>query len=74
MARFILEYDVCLETETKCFILENCDASMVSPNGDSSQFCLIDVLNLETINEIDSEDLEHLNSLLTEGVNYIEIC
>ena len=80
MARFILDYDTTLNTETKMFIVDNLEPSMVSPNGDSSQYCLTDVI--DTIYDADTknldyeivEDYKYLNQLASEGVNYIEIC
>jgi hypothetical protein len=86
MARFILEYDVALESATKGWLLDNVNVSMVSPNGDSAQFCLEDVLNklkqdYDFIKDLahnslkwDKLDYIYLDSLLKEGVNYIEIC
>jgi hypothetical protein len=86
MARFILEYDVALESATKGWLLDNVKVSMVSPNSDSAQFCLEDVLNKLKQDYDFTKDLAHnslqwdkldyiyLDSLLKEGVNYIEIC
>jgi hypothetical protein len=84
MARFILDYDTSLNKETKTIIINNCRASMVSPSGDSVQYCLADVIDFLTkdftsehlIGELDDlvEDIEFLNELSSENVDYIEIC
>ncbi|MEW5675523.1 hypothetical protein ABGT15_04355 [Flavobacterium enshiense] len=76
--RFILEYDVSLSEETKIWIIDNCKASMVSPNNDSSQYCLIDILDkmydLGFDKSLYVEDYRELQRLSNEGVSYIEIC
>jgi hypothetical protein len=75
MARFILEYDVALESATKGWLLDNVNVSMVSSNGDSAQFCLEDVI--DAMYDLDfgsNDDSKYLKNLLYEGVNYIEIC
>jgi hypothetical protein len=76
MARFILEYDVALESATKGWLLDNVKASMVSPNGDSVQFCLEDVIDtMYDLNFGSNDDSKYLKKLLwDEDVNYIEIC
>ena len=80
MARFILDYDTTLNKDTKTIIVDNCKPSMISPIGDSVQYCLADVLVFLTsdhlIGELDDliEDIDILNELSSEGVNYIEIC
>jgi hypothetical protein len=77
MARFILDYDTDILINTQLLIADNVRASMVSPDGDSSQYCLVDVVNaLSGMNIKDTdilEDFNHLCNLLNEGVNYIEI-
>lgn len=79
--RFILDYDTTLEMETKILIVEKVSASMLCPNGDSAQFCLVDVLDFFSFasshsSGIDfiSDDYDYLKELETEGVDYIEIC
>jgi hypothetical protein len=84
MARFILDYDTSLNKDTKTIIINNCRASMVSPSCDSVQYCLVDVIDFLTkeftsehlIGELDDlvEDIEFLNEISSENVNYIEIC
>jgi hypothetical protein len=84
MARFILDYNTSLNKDTKTIIINNCRPSMVSPNGDSVQYCLVDVIDFLTkelthehlIGELDDlvEDIEFLNELNSESVDYIEIC
>lgn len=81
MARFILDYDTNLNKGTKTIIIENMRPSMVSPNADSVQYCLTDlidfILDYQAENKyvsIDSEDIDTLDRLKDEGVNYIEIC
>ena len=75
MARFILEYDVALESATKGWLLDNVKVSMVSPNNDSVQFCLEDVIDtMYDLNFGSNDDSKYLKKLLDENVNYIEIC
>jgi hypothetical protein len=76
--RFTLDYDTTLEKETKLFILENCNASMVCIHGNSSQYCLDDVIDCiydeDAQDDLDNEDFSYLLELAKEGVDYIEIC
>ena len=46
MARFILQYDVCSDRDTKLAILNCARPSMVSPAGDSVQYCVVDLVEL----------------------------
>jgi hypothetical protein len=73
MARFSLEYDVELSNETKSFIYDNFNESMVSPNDDSTQYCLVDILDELKISDLSNEDYETLKELHLECVDYIEI-
>ena len=77
MARFILDYDTDILINTQLLIADNVRASMVSPDGDSSQYSLSDVVKaLQGMNIEDTdilEDFDYLCNLLNEGVNYIEI-
>jgi hypothetical protein len=70
--RFSLEYDVELSNKTKSFIHDNFNESMVSPNGDSTQYCLVDIID-GLINNIDSDDYDTLLEYHSEGLDYIEI-
>ena len=86
MARFILDYDTTLNRDTKDIIMNNVRPSMLSPNGDSAQYCLIDVINFIEENDFSeyefeygiedlNEDIKDLKDLYHgENVNYIEIC
>jgi hypothetical protein len=75
MARFILEYDVCLDSDTKGWLLDNVKVSMVCPNGNSVQFCLEDVIDaMYDLKFGSNEDSKYLKELLSEGVNYVEVC
>jgi hypothetical protein len=73
MARFSLEYDVELSNETKSFIYDNFNESMVSPNDDSTQYCLVDILDELKVGDLPNEDYETLKELHLESVDYIEI-
>jgi hypothetical protein len=70
--RFSLEYDVELSNKTKGFIYDNFNESMVSPNNDSIQYCLVDIID-GLINNIDTDDYDTLKEYHSEGVDYIEI-
>lgn len=78
MARFTLEYDVTLNKKTKIFILENITPSMTS--ADSFQYCLEELIELLKSSDnsdmfnLPEDDLETLNVLNNEGVDYVEIC
>lgn len=75
MSRFILEYDVCIDSDTKGWLLDNVKASMICPNGNSVQFCLEDVIDaMYDLKFGSNEDSKYLKELLSEGVDYIEIC
>jgi hypothetical protein len=86
MARFILDYDTTLNKDTKHIIMSYIRPSMVSPNADSAQYCLIDVINYFVENDFTdfdfedsiedlNEDIKDLKNLYYgESVNYIEIC
>ena len=81
MARFILDYDTNLTKKTKIFITENITPSMISPNGDSAQYCLCDLIDVlsscdqSDMYEMPKVDTKLLNDLYHgENVNYIEIC
>lgn len=76
--RFVLDYDTSLEMETKNFLIDNMEPSMMHPDGTSVQFSLSEVIEF-IIENRDSEedfkdDLDDLISLKEEGVDYIEIC
>ena len=77
MARFILDYDTNLTKNTKILITSFITPSMVSPNGDSAQYCLRDLIDILSScgHEIPKVDTKLLNDLYHgESVNYIEIC
>jgi len=83
MARFILEYDVKLESSTKGWILDNVPShtpSFLKSNDDTVHFCLEDLIDeISVAHDRDfllgsKEDRKYLKKLLDEGVDYIEIC
>lgn len=76
MARFSLEYDVEISNETKSFIYNKFNESMVSPVGcavDSIQYCLEDIFKELKENDINIYDYNTLKELHIKGVDYIEI-
>lgn len=80
MARFILDYDTEVSRKTKMFMIDNITPSMMSPAGDSAQYCLVDLIDVLTscdqsdMFDVSKEDMNTLNQLNSEGVDYVEIC
>ena len=70
MERFIIEYDVDLESTDKEWILDNCVASMVSPNDDSIQYCVKDVRDMMMVK---GYQIDYIEELYKDGIHYIEI-
>ena len=71
--RFIVEYDVELSKETKVFIVDSFNESMVCPNGNSVQYCLEDIMNGLKVSDIIKDDYDTLKEFHSGGVDYIEI-
>jgi len=78
--RFVIDYNTSLDNETKMLICDHITPSMVSPNGDSAQYCLTDVIDgLYDVCDkgkfsLPDGDRDWLFTMDKEGVDYIEIC
>jgi hypothetical protein len=74
--RIIVEYNPSISKHAKRSIFSNITPSMSSNDEDSHQYPIdfvVEVLEQENEDELFNKDIEILNELIQEGVQYIEI-